>query len=358
MNIIGFIKNPTDKKYRHYLRSYLVLLTAPFRKSYHYLIDIDGIVDLLASRAEEKKKNKLIPIKIYQPSKKTTVDQYWSEHTVSMGEFKSAFASKRNLAWRFRWYPKFRELMKLYGDHRGEVILDYGCGPGNDVVGFGLYSKAKTIIGMDVSLKALRLAQQRLNLHNSINSRRIELIQISDKVAKIPLKDNSVDYIYSEGVLHHTTQPLAILEEFYRILKPGSEALIMVYNYYSVFVHLWLAYERMVVRKDYPGLDIVKAFNKSTDGENCPISKYYKPQEFIVLGEKAGFSCEYLGGYLSKAELDCLKKYFSAALKDKRLAKEHQNFLKKLVFDEGNLVKYDERYAGIGGVYRFKKLKT
>lgn len=355
MNIIGFIKNPTDKKYRHYLKSYLYIFKSPVKKIYQSLADI---IDFLASRAEGEKINQLVPIRSYYSNKKTSVDQYWSDHTVSVGEFKSVLASKRNLAWRFRWYPKFKELMELYGDHRGEVILDYGCGPGNDIVGFGLYSNGKKIIGVDVSLKALRLAQQRVNLHNSIKPERIELIQIFDKIAKIPLKDKSVDYIYSEGVLHHTTNPLAILEEFYRILKPGSEVLVMVYNYYSVFVHLWLAYERMVVKKDYPGLDIVKAFNKSTDGENCPISRYYKPQEFIGLGEKAGFSCEYLGGYLSKTELDCLKKYFNEALRDKRLAKEHKNFLKKLVFVEGNLVKFEEKYAGIGGVYRFTKLKT
>jgi hypothetical protein len=28
--------------------------------------------------------------------------------------------------------------------------LDYGCGPGNDVVGFLLHTNAKQVIGMDV----------------------------------------------------------------------------------------------------------------------------------------------------------------------------------------------------------------
>jgi len=316
----------------------------------------DELLDKLMARIElAGEKPSLVEIKRPRDNRISAVDEYWSEHTVSMGEFRSAFMSRINLIWRFRWYPKFRELMGLYGDHNDEVILDYGCGPGNDLVGFGLYSKAKKIIGVDVSYKALKLAQQRLNLHPSIKPERIELVQISDRKAEIPVKKNSVDHIYSEGVLHHTTQPLAILREFFRILKPGSEARIMVYNYYSVFVHLWLAYERMIVKKDYPGLDIVKAFNKSTDGENCPISKYYKPQEFIALGEKAGFSCEYLGGYLSKTELDCLKKYFHEAIRDKRLSKEHKNFLKKLVFEKDGLIKYEGKYAGIGGVYRFLK---
>ena len=44
-------------------------------------------------------------------------------------------------------YPLFREFAHPWGDHDGEVVLDYGCGPGNDVTGFLLHTKAKRVIG-------------------------------------------------------------------------------------------------------------------------------------------------------------------------------------------------------------------
>ncbi len=41
----------------------------------------------------------------------------------------------------------------------------YGCGPGNDLVGFLLWGHARQVIGIDISRKALELARRRLALH-------------------------------------------------------------------------------------------------------------------------------------------------------------------------------------------------
>lgn len=312
------------------------------------------IADEVLSRFEEKKNKASVQVLSYEKGKQTVVDDYWDEHTVLIHDYKSVIMSKKNLAWRFKWYPKFQELMELYGDHRGETILDYGCGPGNDIVGFALYSRAKKIIGVDVSYKALKYASKRLQIHPDINPKRIELIRISDAKPKIPLKSKSVDYIYSEGVIHHTSNPLEILRELHRVLRPGGHACIMVYNYQSIFVHLYLAYETIIVQKKFPGFNILQVFTKSTDGINCPISRCYKEEEFVILGKKAGFKCEFKGGYLSGTELNCIKKYFKQALNDKCLGKEHRDFLKKLNWKE-NLPLYEGKYAGIGGVYKFYK---
>ena len=61
---------------------------------------------------------------------RTVVDDYWNEHTLHQAPFLSAKESERYLRKRNSEYPLFPELMDLYGDHRGEVVLDYGCGPG------------------------------------------------------------------------------------------------------------------------------------------------------------------------------------------------------------------------------------
>ena len=94
----------------------------------------------------------------------TSVDRYWSSHTVNSTPFRSASASEKYLEWRFAEYPLFREFMGLWGDHTGHVVLDYGCGPGNDVTGFLLYSGADRVVGVDVSKKALELARARIEL--------------------------------------------------------------------------------------------------------------------------------------------------------------------------------------------------
>jgi ubiquinone/menaquinone biosynthesis C-methylase UbiE len=283
-----------------------------------------------------------------------SVDQYWSHHTVNSIPFESAKQSLEYLEWRFQQYPQFKELMELYGDHKNQVILDYGCGPGNDLVGFLTGTSASKVIGVDISSKALNLAQDRLKLHE-IDPQRFQLIQTSDSSPKISLADHSVDYIYCEGVLHHTSYPQEILKEFFRILKPNTTAMIMVYNRDSLWFHLYTAYIKRILENTFLNMDIETAFSKNTDGENCPVARCYKSSDFIALCEASGFQTDYVGGYLSLHELNCLEKYKETAIADSRLEEEHRNFLLNLKLNDLGYPVYDGKYAGIGGVYKLFK---
>lgn len=174
-----------------------------------------------------------IPIQRYVRSEANEVTNYWTKHTVQSTPFKNARESLKYVDWIDEQYPLYHEFMQLYLPFNNQVVLDYGCGPANDLVGFLHYSAAKKVIGVDVSEKALRLGSYRLGLHD-FDPQRIELILITESIVGTPLEDASVDYIHSQGVLHHTTNPEGILGEFFRILKPGSQARIMVYNYFSI----------------------------------------------------------------------------------------------------------------------------
>src|SRR5205807_1671750 len=110
----------------------------------------------------------------------------------------------------------------------------------------------------------------RLALHR-IEANRVRLIQLSDQDETIPLTSASVDHVNCIGVLHHTSRPDLILAEFYRVLKSGGTGCIMVYNYESVWLHLYTAYERMILEGAFQGLSIRAAFAKNVDGEGCPI---------------------------------------------------------------------------------------
>jgi ubiquinone/menaquinone biosynthesis C-methylase UbiE len=298
------------------------------------------------------------PIKHYQGAvDHTQVDSFWNVHTIigrRLATVKTAHQDKKYLQWRFSVHPLFKEFMKLWGKHDDHVILDYGCGPANDLVGFLVYTKAKKVIGIDISEKALEFASRRLALHR-IDPQRVELIHISDSATTLPIDDNSVDYIYCEGVLHHTTSPEATLREFRRVLKPGSQACVMVYNCDSLWLHLYVAYDQMVLQNKFSGMNIYDAFAKTTDGEACPIARCYKAHEFISTCKDAGFRAEYVGGYFWETEVNLYKMYKQSALQDKRLGEEHKDFLRNLTFDEKGYPKYQGKHAGIGGVYRLYK---
>ena len=284
----------------------------------------------------------------------TTVDEYWNSHTVNSNPFVSAYESERYLRKRNSEYLMFPELMDLYGDRSGEVVLDYGCGPGDDVTGFLLWSKAKKVIGMDVSGKALNLLRHRLSLHR-VDLSRVELIRISDAAPTIPLDDSSVDWVHCGGVLHHTTHPEDIVKEFRRVMRPGAEGRLMLYNRDSVMYHVWIAYAQLIVNDAFPGLTVDQAFTKSTDGPDCPVSDAWAPDRVLEMIRTSGLDGTFRGGYISFIELEWLKKYGQAAAKDQRLASEHRDFAAEIELDGHGYPMWRGKYAGIGGVYTIKK---
>ena len=138
------------------------------------------------------------------------------------------------------------------------------------------------------------------------------------------------------------------------MLRPGGTATIMVYNRDSVWLHLYTAYERMTLEGAFVGLDVDEAFARNTDGPDCPISRCYRAEDFLAMSSVAGLAGDYVGGYLSRRELQSLEASWARALADDRLAAEHRAFLRELTFDFNAFPMYRGRHAGIGGTYRLR----
>jgi len=230
--------------------------------------------------------------------------------------------------------------------HDGKVVLDYGCGPGNDLVGLAAFSKPSRLIGMDIAWRSIEEARERIALHCDYAG----VIPIDENEPHLPLDAGTVDYLHSSGVVHHAVDPAKVLREFRRLLKPSGSCRIMVYNYDSVFLHLWIAYVRQFVDNAYPGLDVRAAFAKSTDGADCPIARVYKPQEFIDLAESCGFRCRFLGAAVALFEASLLPRRFEA-LSKLNFPREHRDFLSALTFDTKSFPLYNGVYAGVDGCY-------
>lgn len=298
----------------------------------------------------------MIQVKNSNCSDPTATEKYWNVHTVCSQPFTRADESLQYLEWRSEQYPLFHQLMGLWGEHDEEVVLDYGCGPGNDLTGFLAHTRARKVIGIDVSEKALSLAVQRLNLHQ-FDPARIELIKVSDATPEIPLSSGSVNYIYCQGVLHHTSHPEKILKEFRRVLLPSGRACIMVYNRDSLWYHLYTAYDKMILQKEFQGLSLDEAFARNTDGPDCPIARAYAPGVFASICESDGFRVVFAGGYLSLHELRLWETLGGQAMNDDRLNVEHRDFLQDLTFDTRGFPQYCGKHAGIGGVYHLMPAK-
>ena len=280
------------------------------------------------------------------PDQPATSAQYWTQTNVTNHHaFSTAAESLEYFHWRNDQYPGYIELMPVAGQD-GKVVLDYGCGPGHDLIGFGAYSKPRRLIGVDVSPTSLAEAGQRARLHGL----QVEFFRINEQDNSIPVESGSVDYIHSSGVIHHTPDPEKVLRELKRVLAPGGRMRIMVYHYDSLWLHLFVAYTLRIQQGAYPGLDLRQVFTKTTDGENCPISNVYQPEEFRSLAGKAGLACRFLGAALSLHELRLFPQRFDAIM-DRRLPAEHRAFLLGLKTDDKGYPLHGGTYAGVDGCY-------
>jgi SAM-dependent methyltransferase len=272
---------------------------------------------------------------------------FWTRYNVTQHlRFSSADESLAYFLWRSDQYIDYLKWMPVAG-LRDRIVLDYGCGPGHDLVGFSVYSTPARLIGMDVSPRSLEQSRARLALHGS--EPELHLIREGDE--RLPLPDASVDYIHCSGVLHHVPNPVHVLREFRRVLKPGGEARVMVYNYDSLWLHLHVAYVARILQNVYRDLPIRAAFSRFTDGEECPLAEVYTPAEFTALAGGAGFRTEYLGAALAVAELADWPLRCDAIM-HRHLESEHRQWLLKLTVDHRGLPTHGTTLAGQDGCYR------
>jgi ubiquinone/menaquinone biosynthesis C-methylase UbiE len=283
-----------------------------------------------------------------QPPAQSGVTDYWMRHNVTLNhQFTAAEESLAYLRWRNDQYFGYIELMPVDGQD-GQVVLDFGCGPGHDLVGFATMSRLARLFGADVSPTSLAEARARLALHGAPCE--FLTLKMGDE---LPLATASVDYVHTSGVLHHLPDPLATLRELRRVLRPGGMARVMVYNYDSVWMHLYVAYIKRLVEGLYQDVTLGEAFGRTTDGEECPISRAYRPSEFTALAAEAGFTGEFTGAAVSMFEAKVLPQRFDA-IQDRRLPEESRRFLLDLTVDEHGLPRHGNYRAGIDGCYVLK----
>lgn len=134
-------------------------------------------------------------------------------------------------------YDKLSYLPRLvdFASFKGKKLLEVGCGAGIDLVHFA--RGGATVTGIDLSTTALDLARKNVE-QNKLTA---DLIQMDGECMQF--EDNAFDVVYAHGVLQYTSDTQKMVAEIHRVLKPGGQAIMMVYNRIS-----WLSLMRQVTR--------------------------------------------------------------------------------------------------------------
>ena len=122
---------------------------------------------------------------------------------------------------RYSTYPWLYNAAE-FRKHPGEEVLEVGCGTGADLLQFAKHGALAT--GVDLTANHVELARNRVG----------ELAAVYRADARyLPFEDESFDYVYSHGVLHHCDEPAKVVREIFRVLRPGGRFNVHVYALWS-----------------------------------------------------------------------------------------------------------------------------
>ena len=181
-------------------------------------------------------------------------------------------------------------------------VLEVGCGLGTDGAQFAKAGAEYT--GIDLTQAAVDLAKRRFELFNLPGTFRVADAEHLD------FPDDSFDLVYSHGVLHHTPDTAAAVREIHRVLRPGGQAVVMLYhrNSYNYrvnisvlrrtgahllrwnsgikFVHLLTGEPEDALREHARQLQLQRGYlnsqeflSRNTDGAGNPLARVYSRTE-------------------------------------------------------------------------------
>lgn len=110
-------------------------------------------------------------------------------------------------------------------------ILDAGCGKARTDVELAKHG-AKVVV-LDTSKSAIKQAK--------INTKHYDasMDTLIGDITRIPVKSNTFDLVWNEGVIEHLRFPIDTLLEMVRVTKRGQTVLVIVPNKFTIWRFMW-----------------------------------------------------------------------------------------------------------------------
>ncbi|HET6449337.1 MAG TPA: methyltransferase domain-containing protein [Conexibacter sp.] len=220
-------------------------------------------------------------------AKAAAVEQWTANpcgEVVAEGEIGTAPYFHSLLASRTRYAPWMEEEL-AYATARDRDVLDVGCGQGIDVARYA--AAGARVSGVDLTPRHVELARAHLAAID------LDATIVQGDAEQLPFADGSFDRVSSNGVLHHTPGFDAALREVHRVLRPGGEARIVVYNRSSL--HYWCnqvvrsgIIERALLEERSMAGVLSRNVEHSTIGAR-PLVRVYSPRQVRRALRTAGF---------------------------------------------------------------------
>ena len=126
---------------------------------------------------------------------------------------------------------------------KNKKVLDDGCGGGrysNAIATMG----AKEVIGIDYGDQGLKVAKLNYKKTKNLKFKKMNVLNLN-------FKDNTFDVVFSNGVLHHTTNYKKGIEEAVRVCKKGGKIWLYLYSVGGLFWYSRKLMNKLMKEIDY-----------------------------------------------------------------------------------------------------------
>lgn len=178
-------------------------------------------------------------------------------------------AVRHYLPWKHHPFEQFIP----YGALGAMDVLEIGVGQGTHAQLIAPNSKSFT--GIDLTEKASSATRRRLQVMGTPG----RVLQMDAERMDFP--DASFDFIWSWGVIHHSSNTRRVLGEMARVLRPGGSAAVMVYYRSPLQYYLFNGLGRGLLKREFWSVgDIHKINQAATDGA---LARFFSTGEFRAL---------------------------------------------------------------------------
>jgi ubiquinone/menaquinone biosynthesis C-methylase UbiE len=208
------------------------------------------------------------------------VKEFWETHPLSGAESPFPIGSPKFFDWhdeiRRNDVESFALHMYEFDQHRGELVLDVGCGTGWLCQHFA--ENGARISGVDITSTGVHLTRARLAMHQLSG----DIIQASAE--QLPFATNTYSFVSCAGVLHHTPDMAGAIAEIHRVLSPAGRAMIsLYYRNWLMSERMWpltrffvrRLFARLPDRSKFGTVQTVDDFVRIYDGNNNPLGKAF-----------------------------------------------------------------------------------
>ncbi len=140
-------------------------------------------------------------------------------------EFDEKVAQQLNLLFRTEELRKIRrQYFDLFSLSGGEYVLDVGCGTGANAMALVEHLQGNcTVVGVDTSQPMLQIGELNLPSFSYADCIRFQAAEAH----QLPFADADFDAAMIIQVLEYSKEPIRMLQETKRVLKPGGKVLVV-----------------------------------------------------------------------------------------------------------------------------------